>query len=398
MNPNRPFPHEMLAMRPIRLHLDTSDYAAMYRAEPGTMPARVRDELMEMVGGGRIEIGLSYHVFFELMRKAEPKHREDRLKRAGLLKELCGRNAFPYPTDLPHGPAFSTEGLWLPRIDIEEIEIERVVESMMRAIALHPEVTRHELRVLSKRKYFARWASDNPARFAQFAQQVWPLKFGTAFVESGDLRRYVSEEVTRNDANLKLRFDITDPVIAYEVWFERYGRDDPIAERRNNIASHLVLVLQEVQSMLGGAADLHARVKEAIALRGDDALSADGRERLLKLRADLKAFRAEITSPQELCERVPRWKELLGGQASLVAAQILFAFHREKRAIKQSDGIDFVHAMYLPYCDLWRGDKAFSDLLIKHRVNFCERAVPTLASVPERIEIEIGKLRAVARE
>jgi len=54
--------------------------------------------------------------------------------------------------------------------------------------------------------------------------------------------------------------------------------------------------------------------------------------------------------------------------------------------------------MYLPYCDLWRGDKAFSDLLIKHRVNFCERAVPTLASVPERIEIEIGKLRAVARE
>jgi hypothetical protein len=35
-------------MNPIRLHLDTSDYAAMYNALPGTIPARVRDELIEM--------------------------------------------------------------------------------------------------------------------------------------------------------------------------------------------------------------------------------------------------------------------------------------------------------------------------------------------------------------
>jgi len=62
-----------------------------------------------------------------------------------------------------------------------------------------------------------------------------------------------------------------------------------------------------------------------------------------------------------------------------------------------SDGIDFVRAIYLPYCDLWRGDKAFSDLLVKHRVNFSERVVPTLASLPERIEMEIGKLRSAAQ-
>jgi hypothetical protein len=90
-------------MRPIHLHLDTSDYAAMYCALPGTTAERVRDELREMTENGRIEIGLSYHVVFELLQKAEPQFRPDRLARARLLKQLCGQNAFPYPSDLGQG-------------------------------------------------------------------------------------------------------------------------------------------------------------------------------------------------------------------------------------------------------------------------------------------------------
>jgi hypothetical protein len=106
------------------------------------------------------------------------------------------------------------------------------------------------------------------------------------------------------------------------------------------------------------------------------------------LRTRLKAFRSEISSPQELCDQVPAWKELFGEEAALMAAQILYAFHREGRAVKQSDGIDFVHSMYLPHCELWRGDRAFSDL-IKHRVNFSQRVVPTLGSLLDRIEAAI---------
>ena len=36
----------------------------------------------------------------------------------------------------------------------------------------------------------------------------------------------------------------------------------------------------------------------------------------------------------------------------------------------------------------WRGDKAFSDLLIKHKVAYSERVVPTLADLPARIAAE----------
>jgi hypothetical protein len=236
-----------------------------------------------------------------------------------------------------------------------------------------------------------RWVGSNPARFALFAQELWPLKFGTALVESGDLSRYILGAMTRGDANRKLWFYITDPVTIYEVWFEQYGRDDPIAERRDQIANKVVLMLQEWQSRLGEAANLQAQINGVLASTGDDALSPAGHEWLMNIRADLKASLAEMSSPEKLCEQVPVWKELFGDQAALVAAQILYALHREKRPIRQSDGIDFVHAMYLPHTDLWRGDKAFSDLLIKHGVNFSERVVSKLADLPKRIEVEMGK-------
>ena len=108
--------------------------------------------------------------------------------------------------------------------------------------------------------------------------------------------------------------------------------------------------------------------------------------RLQKLSRELKDFKREITSADDLCERVPRWKELYGDRSAKVAAEIMFAFHREKRRLKASDGIDFAHAMFLPHVDLWRGDRAFGGLLIKHKVTGCERVVTSLQALPERID------------
>jgi hypothetical protein len=74
-------------MQPIRLHLDTSDYAAMYCALPGSPAATVRDFLKRMAALGKIQIGLSYHVVFELLQKAAPQYREDRI-----IKHANGRH------------------------------------------------------------------------------------------------------------------------------------------------------------------------------------------------------------------------------------------------------------------------------------------------------------------
>ncbi|MGB6324885.1 MAG: hypothetical protein WBG11_03660 [Methylocella sp.] len=373
-------------MRPIRLHLDTSDYAAMYCALPGTTAARVRDELREMTEKGRIEIGLSYHVVFELLQKAEPKFRPDRLARARLLKQLCGQNAFPYPSDLGQGYRFSTEGLWLPRADLDEIEIERLVQNVMQTMANCPELNRHERKVISKRSYFVEWVRNTPSKSKRLLADKWPLLFGREFEESGDFRRYILGDITRIDANKKLRFYITDPVAVYETWFENYGRDNPVPERRDQIANKLVEMLSELKEK----SDEAAALQKAIAKASENVANAGAREALMELGRKLKTFRSEITAVEEK-SKDPAWIRLFGEEATQIAAQIFYGFYSEKRDLKPSDAIDLIHAMYLPHTDLWRGDKAFSSLLIKNRVNFYERVVPTLSELPGRIETEAAR-------
>jgi hypothetical protein len=108
------------------------------------------------------------------------------------------------------------------------------------------------------------------------------------------------------------------------------------------------------------------------------------------LRKKVKKFRAEIASPDELSDH-SGWVKMVGKESSPIAAQIFYAFYREKRDIKRSDAIDLIHAMYLPYVDLWRGDRAFATLLINNRVNFSERVVPSLEELVPRIEAEVAK-------
>jgi hypothetical protein len=149
-------------IRPIRVHLDTSDYAAMYCAAEGTAEAEVRTCLKDMAAHGNIEIGISYHIVFESLKKAKPKYREDRLAWARLLTDLCGRNAFPYPTDLGQGHRFSTEGLWVPRTDLEEVEVERVIGALMQSIERYPHANRRERRVLSQRNTSSPGRPESP--------------------------------------------------------------------------------------------------------------------------------------------------------------------------------------------------------------------------------------------
>jgi hypothetical protein len=212
------------------------------------------------------------------------------------------------------------------------------------------------------------------------------VPFGPKFAESGEFRRYVLGEMTRAQANAKVRCYLTDPVNIYNTWFDHYGMDNPIVDRRDQMASKLTLMLSELKGMLVDQASLRAKIRSALTATGDNALSAPEREKFTALDREIKTFVSEIQSPEELTKNVPRRTELHGEESGRIAAQISYAIHKYGRDIKNSDAIDLIHAMYLPHADLWRGDKAFSTLLINNRIDFWTRIVPSLAELPRRIE------------
>ena len=64
----------------------------MYCALPGSDWAKVCDFLKGMVELGKIQIGLSYHVVFELLQKATPQYRDvwRTITRLWLMVNPCG--------------------------------------------------------------------------------------------------------------------------------------------------------------------------------------------------------------------------------------------------------------------------------------------------------------------
>jgi hypothetical protein len=277
----------------------------------------------------------------------------------------------------------------VPQIDLEDIEIEKLVQRVMESLTRLPQLTEHERKAASKRKYFAEWARGNPADAIRLVKDQWPLLFGYEFVERGDFRRYILEELTRDEANAALRFYITDPESVYKIWFESYKWENPVSDRRDNIADKLTQMLQTLKTQLDESANLNSTIRGALDGKVDGALSAEDREKLKNLKMEVQEFRSEMASPEELSKH-PAWIKIVGKEGAIIAAQIFYALYREKREIKRSDAIDMIHAMYLPHTDLWRGDKAFSNLLIKNKVHLHERVVPSLAELPNRIREEIA--------
>ncbi len=265
-----------------------------------------------MANAGQIEIGLSYHVVFELLQKAAPEHREDRLGRARLLKELCGQNAFPYGGDLGQGHGFSKEGIWVPRHYLDDFEVERLVNDILKRLARNPHFTREQRRRLSRRKAFAEYVRSEPSILKPGAGAHWPLPFGREFAESGDLRRYILGEISREEANRKLRVHLTDPVKIYLTWFEHYGRGNPLEVEGDKLLGSLTAMFAKLQEVLDESAVLRRNVKELLAGRGEEALGAEDRGALTNLLTRAKAFDAEIQSPNELTQRIPAWRERLG--------------------------------------------------------------------------------------
>jgi hypothetical protein len=377
-------------IRPIRLHLDTSDYGAMHVAVQGASTAHIRDKLKEMVHSGSLEIGLSYHVIFEFLQRATPQYREDRLARANLLRELCGQNAFPHPIDLGQGHYFSKDGVWFPRAELALFDVETLIQNLINTAVRDLQLRRGERRALSKRKHFVKWARDNPARVRQLiAVQPWAFPLGEGFIETGAFKRYLFGETTREEANGDILACFTDPMMMYVTWFEHLGRENPLAEISEQLANKIIALLTDLRDQVDNNIPvLRTEIKKALSAHKH---IPEAREKLVQLDREVRKFSAETWSPHVLTEHTPGgWTKLVGEKSGLIAAQILYAFHKESRKIRRSDVIDLLHAMYLPYTDLWRGDRAFSDLLIKHKVDFSERVVTSLADLPKRIEAEFG--------
>lgn len=373
-----------LTKTPIRIYLDTSDYASFCSDSPSSEIQSIKDYLLKQADDGVIEVGFSWAIINELIQDFDEKHRQNRVKRAEVVKELCGTNAFCYPTELQEGRAFSRDGYWFPDIK-KTFDIRAVEKAWIKAIAENKRLipNRSQRNALKNPKLRRKALRKNPQLVDLSKADLGLLPLTEAFVNEQYLFRFMVGELSAEDANKELFKVVTDPVRYIASWFDMAGKTNTFTKQAR--ASFLSL-----EEGLQKAVRALEEVKESI-----QNLKKLERE-MYRLKAPTGAIRRHKDIRMRLSDRV-NIDDVIRPSGKLLnalgpyGAEVFVEYFKERldphgMKAKSSDLVDIIHALYIPHCELWRGDSAFAHMLIKRSVNFSERVVPRLADLPARID------------
>jgi hypothetical protein len=219
-------------------------------------------------------------------------------------------------------------------------------------------------------------------------------------VGSGILRKYILREIGRDEANLFLRSKAINLCAVYHWYFERSGNINPITDGLKPIKQHWEQLFAQLASRLN---DCRSQLIDLDNLaRNNKALLESEFEVIRKNAVAVQKQTSRVKSgAKDFLQRPIDFKDTtLFGKSQKLEQQfragmteLVNTLATGKLKFEQSLITDLLHSLYLPFCDLWRGDREFAHLLKAGRVPHCDKIVSKLSDLPKRIaEAKSAKL------
>lgn len=363
--------------RPIVIYLDTQDYIKFFNSDPDSPYQETLNEILKHKRAGNITIGFSWAILLEFITDACNDFAEERIRRGQLISDICGPNAFPFPTELKEGAQFPNGGRWmLPEISADDV-IEPIKKAYSRSIGNNPNLNRNQRRKLKRPKS-------------------------------------LKEELTKYAANFETSIDADTSAIALTPlihrriisgYFAGIYTKETVEEHLNNWLHHPA----EFFSIAHRQTKLHERLQDLIGIKPSDLTSLislnqkaqttynDINAKRLKIRNDIQAngvskqtarnlTKSKIRTPQVDVETiVSAFAQRFGQTRVAHIAHYLRKAQHSHYNYKESDYFDIMHMMYVEDCDLFRCDKHMADLFRDHSP-FKGKLVKSFDSLPARIE------------
>lgn len=367
---------------PLKIYLDTSDYAALYRLNLTEVERSVLAYLREQIKAGRIEIGFSWPIIWELLQDFSEEYRADRVRRAEFVSELCGQNAFRFMFEIGLGKAFSRDGHWYPG-ERKPISIKKLERIWFDAILANPAwaSNRQSRRALNNPTGRRTFIKNNRALCDLRKINLKGMPLSKRFIEGDYFFRYMIGEFPEEVADRELLKCVTDPVQFLNTWFDCAGKENPFTENIHLHGARLKDGFENLREALERVRSLTRQIKEAKRRMHKAKMP---REMIRELEAQIRGLEASRVPENIIKFNHPIWEQMGPYVVDVVRAYIR-ANSESDREIKRSDLADLHHAAYIPHCDLWRGDTTFSNILIEQQVAYWQKIVPKLSDLPRRI-------------
>ncbi len=384
---------------PIQVYLDSSDFSNMSIPQRTHEADSVRHFLLENVRCGEIEIRFSAAHLMEAAA-TEQQYLNCSRERFLLMRELCGERCFIDPFSLMRNEASDTttkvqeypgrdDGIWLPRLENINMDIPDLKATLLEQLDQAP-INRSQRRHLTARligkdgglsQQALQMLSVQPQELIETLSEKYPLnKEGIRIVLdvfTGKLprdkldqqfRRLLADLARFHEWNEK-SWEQIGPMMG---WLRVQGRrfEDLVNEQRR--------IFEELRARTGAAALDQSTVRE---------LESRGRNRLnLSISAAIRQGQAS--------ERSSAIKSRLGSDVfcavlTSVAMDSIFRAGNPRKP-KSSDFGDALHAVYLPYVDVFRADAYMASLMNRIQERGQATIVSNFAKLPEAINRKIA--------
>lgn len=371
------------------VYLDTQDYINLFNESEEGPNHQVLTDLMEHRDRGEIVIGFSFATILEFITKPDAANRRERVRRGQLVKDVCGPNAFPYPTAIPKGASFPNDGMWMltggekamTAQQFRKLMYEAYLEELGKIKGLRKSQRRRLGRKSSMLEFFRKAGSTwgrNRADWGDF-----PVS--DELLQSRIVERFMKGECSNREFERRINAWLSDPAEYSRIVYDYADQPNllgkyfgkPIAD-----IERLVITLQGGASSIQQLNERMLNIRASLVKAGMQRTEARQRTKQLSIpELNAKAFGGKL----EAVLGKGRWEHFGHYMARVTKPGYVF---------KKSDVMDLFQLCYAYECDLFRCDKNMANIF-RNFEPFQGRLVERFAYLPDRIN---GLLRDKCRK
>lgn len=393
--------------RPLIVYLDTQDlsrFGDVLRGKGDAQHERLFNDLEARKLAGDVVFPVTMPLMSELLQY-DATYRETTLRKAEAVERLCGVHAMLPTTRLaamevarsayqsgliasvPRVEILSDDRLWFPSLTDTLHDLRA---SMHAAARQSLAATLPDLAMRQRAEQILEtvdWGVEVAALAPKIAEEVGlPTEAVLASVAP-----FLRGEISPAEASRRMLSGISEPSVFVNMYFERWGPMGALPSWISAASTTVSRYLSAVRDNIGRLRIAKDRKQVRLLVsRLKPAFRAISFELARMSAAEFELSDEiidSIAADGDAASAIPS-AEIAAAALETYTLQIVGVTTGGSR-IEGSVGGDVLHAFYLPYVDLWRGDRRFSAMLRQALPNYRDRISGPLAELHKAIETKL---------
>ena len=249
------------------VYLDTQDYIKLFN-EPEEGPNhQVLADLLAYRDRGEIVIGFSFATIIEFITKPDAANRSERVRRGQLIKDICGRNAFPYPSAILEGASFPNDGMWMfsagKKVMSAQQFRKQMHETLLEELAQIEGLNRKQRRQLGRKSSLVGLIRMTGSTWGRKRSDWGDFPISDELLQSRMVERFIKGECSNREFEERINAWFSDPAEYSRIVYDYADQPNVIAKCFGKATDEIERIMSTLQDYVSSIQQLNEQMLKA---------------------------------------------------------------------------------------------------------------------------------------